>query len=116
LLVGPGISEDLASGIRDSGLNLDRFDWHCTSFFKSGLKTILMLAGILTQVGKQSGRYPAIFFRLSHCNIADGSLLPVPKSNATDSTSVSTIYIGIHALGQVFPGQVFVNYGLNPAL
>ncbi len=32
LLVGPGISEDLASGIRVSGLDLDRFDWHCTSF------------------------------------------------------------------------------------
>lgn len=30
-----------------------------------------MLAEILTQVGKQSGRYPGIFFRLSHCNIEE---------------------------------------------
>jgi hypothetical protein len=34
-----------------------------------------MLAVILTQVGKQSGRYSGIFFRLSPYNIADGSLV-----------------------------------------
>lgn len=30
-----------------------------------------MLAEILTQIGKQSGRYPGICVRLSHCNIAE---------------------------------------------